>query len=112
MTTLAYEPRDGVATITLNRPDQLNAYTKRMAQELVAAIDRTDADDDVRAIIVTGAGRAFCAGADLSAGAATFAPAAVSAFAVARPSPDAAPVMTADKPLTSIFCSSHFAKIR
>ena len=63
---------DGVATITLNRPDQLNAFTPVMMQELIDAFDRTDADDDVRAVIVTGAGRGFCAGADLSAGGQTF----------------------------------------
>jgi enoyl-CoA hydratase/carnithine racemase len=62
----------GVATITLNRPDKLNAFTATMLTEMVAAFDETDADDDVRAVIVTGEGRAFCAGADLSAGAGTF----------------------------------------
>ncbi len=62
----------GVATITLNRPDKMNAFTGRMMSELIAAFDETDADDDVRAVIVTGAGRAFCAGADLSEGAKTF----------------------------------------
>jgi enoyl-CoA hydratase/carnithine racemase len=63
---------DGVATITLNRPDKLNAFTGRMMHELIEAFDRTDADDGVRVVIMTGAGRAFCAGADLSAGAKTF----------------------------------------
>ncbi|MBC2641312.1 MULTISPECIES: crotonase/enoyl-CoA hydratase family protein [unclassified Rhodococcus (in: high G+C Gram-positive bacteria)] len=63
---------DGIATITLNRPDQLNAFTTTMENELIAAYDRFDADDAVRAIVVTGAGRAFCAGADLTAGADTF----------------------------------------
>ena len=67
-----YSARDGVATITLNRPDKLNALTTEMIEALVAAFDQTDSDDDVRAIIVTGAGRAFCAGADLSRGARTF----------------------------------------
>ncbi len=63
---------DGIATITLARPDRLNAFTGTMMTELIAAFDATDADDAVRAVIVTGDGRAFCAGADLSAGAATF----------------------------------------
>lgn len=63
---------DGLLTITLNRPDRLNAWTTTMQQELIAALDRADGDDDVRVVIVTGAGRAFCAGADLAAGGATF----------------------------------------
>jgi enoyl-CoA hydratase/carnithine racemase len=62
----------GVMTITLNRPDRLNAWTPTMQHELIAAFDEADANDEVRAVIVTGAGRAFCAGADLAAGAATF----------------------------------------
>ncbi|MEO9130899.1 MAG: crotonase/enoyl-CoA hydratase family protein [Sphingomonas sp.] len=63
----------GIATITLDRPDKLNAFNKAMLEDLVAAFDATDADDAVRAVIVTGNGRAFCAGADLSgAGGATF----------------------------------------
>ena len=70
--TLLYRVDDGIATITLNRPEKLNAFTARMRDELVAVFDETDADDAVRAVIVTGAGRAFCAGADLSAGAQTF----------------------------------------
>jgi enoyl-CoA hydratase/carnithine racemase len=57
-----------VATITLNRPDRLNAFTPQMAKELIAAFDRTDADDAVRAVVLTGAGRGFCAGADLNRG--------------------------------------------
>jgi enoyl-CoA hydratase/carnithine racemase len=63
---------DGVATITLHRPEKMNAFTGRMMSEIIAALDDTDRDDDVRAVIVTGAGRAFCAGADLSEGAKTF----------------------------------------
>ncbi|WP_448580268.1 crotonase/enoyl-CoA hydratase family protein [Thermaurantiacus sp.] len=63
---------DGIATLTLHRPEKLNAFTGRMMHEMIAAFDETDANDDVRAVIVTGAGRAFCAGADLSAGAKTF----------------------------------------
>lgn len=61
-----------VMTITLNRPDKLNAFTTRMRDDLIAAFDAADADDEVRAVIVTGAGKAFCAGADLSGGATTF----------------------------------------
>jgi enoyl-CoA hydratase/carnithine racemase len=70
--TLAYAVEDGLATLTLNRPEQLNTFTARMRDELIAAFDLTDADDAVRAVIVTGAGRAFCAGADLSAAGDTF----------------------------------------
>jgi enoyl-CoA hydratase/carnithine racemase len=70
--TLRYELDAGVCTLTLNRPEKLNAVTPTMIEELVAAYDRADADDAVRAVIVTGAGRAFCAGADLSGGGATF----------------------------------------
>jgi enoyl-CoA hydratase/carnithine racemase len=70
--TIRYEVERHILTITLDRPDRLNAFTTAMMRELIDAIDRADADDAVRAIIVTGAGRAFCAGADLEAGAATF----------------------------------------
>lgn len=64
---------DGIATITLNRPEQMNSCTPAMVDELVSAFDLTDADDAVRAVIVTGSGdRAFCAGADISAGPAAF----------------------------------------
>ena len=66
------EGDSGIATITLNRPEQMNAFTNVMVREMVAAFDITDADDSVRSVIVTGAGRAFCAGADLSGGADTF----------------------------------------
>src|SRR3954471_10019208 len=67
-----YEVADGVLTITLNRPDRLNAFTATMGRELIAAFDAADADDDVRAVIVTGEGRGFCAGADLQEGGASF----------------------------------------
>lgn len=70
--TLDYAVEDGVATVTLNRPDKLNAFNTQMMRDMIAVFDETDADDAVRAVIVTGAGRAFCAGADLSAGASTF----------------------------------------
>jgi enoyl-CoA hydratase/carnithine racemase len=70
--TLLYSVDAGIATITLNRPDKLNAFTAQMRDDLVAAFDATDADDAVRVVIVTGAGRAFCAGADLSGGGKTF----------------------------------------
>ncbi len=69
---IRYEVADRVATVTLNRPDKLNAFTRRMRDELISAFETADADDEVRAIIVTGAGRAFCAGADLSGGGSTF----------------------------------------
>jgi enoyl-CoA hydratase/carnithine racemase len=78
MQTINIETYNGVMTITLNRPDQLNAFTRTMMQEMVAALDEADADDDVRVIIVTGNGRAFCAGADLDD---------PDAFATAKPEP-------------------------
>jgi enoyl-CoA hydratase/carnithine racemase len=70
--TILYDVEDGILTITLNRPDALNSFTNDMMLEMIDACDRADADDSVRAIIVTGAGRGFCAGADLSRGGATF----------------------------------------
>jgi enoyl-CoA hydratase/carnithine racemase len=70
--TILYDVADGIATITLNRPDKLNAFTGQMMFDMIKAFDLSDADDDVRAVIVTGAGRGFCAGADLSAGGSTF----------------------------------------
>ncbi len=69
---ILYEKDGPILTITLNRPDKLNAFTGQMMQEIIEAMDAADADDEVRAIILTGAGRGFCAGADLSAGKDTF----------------------------------------
>src|SRR3954447_17765939 len=69
---ISYEVADHVATITLDRPDKLNAFTGTMMQEMIGAFDELDADDDVRAVVVTGRGRGFCAGADLSSGGSTF----------------------------------------
>src|SRR5712671_6776311 len=69
---IRYDVDAGIATITLQRPEKLNAFTGTMMRELVDAFDRTDADDAVRVVIVTGSGRAFCAGADLSGGSGTF----------------------------------------
>lgn len=65
---IKYEVADRIATVTLNRPEALNAWTPRMMEELIDAMDCADNDDDVRVVIFTGAGRAYCAGADLSAG--------------------------------------------
>jgi enoyl-CoA hydratase/carnithine racemase len=70
--TITTEVAEQILTLTLNRPDKLNAFNATMQRELIEAFDRADQDDEVRAIIVTGAGRAFCAGADLSSGADTF----------------------------------------
>lgn len=71
--TILFGVTDGIATITLHRPDRMNAFTPQMMTEMIDAFDQADADDAVRAVIVTGSGeRAFCAGADLSAGGATF----------------------------------------
>src|SRR4030081_1499033 len=70
--TIKYEVAEQILTITLNRPDKLNAFNGAMQKELIGAFDQADKDDNIRAIIVTGAGRAFCAGADLSSGAETF----------------------------------------
>lgn len=64
-TVVRYEVEDGVALVTLDRPDRLNAITREMGQQYAAALDHADADPDVRAVVVTGAGRGFCAGADM-----------------------------------------------
>src|ERR1700748_2864021 len=70
--TIKYEIAEQILTITLNRPEKLNAFNATMQKEMIDAFDQADKDDDVRAIIVTGAGRGFCAGADLSSGGDTF----------------------------------------
>jgi enoyl-CoA hydratase/carnithine racemase len=70
---IRYDVAGGTATVTLHRPDRLNAFTRTMAGELIAAFDLADADDDVRVVLLTGAGRGFCAGADLAGGRTTFA---------------------------------------
>lgn len=72
MADIRLDVSDAVATITLDRPDRLNAFTTAMGYELIDAFDTCDRDDGIRAVVITGAGRAFCAGADLSAGAETF----------------------------------------
>jgi enoyl-CoA hydratase/carnithine racemase len=70
--TIALSVDDSILTLTLNRPDKLNAFTPLMMEEIISAFDIADTADEVRAIIVTGSGRAFCAGADLSGGETTF----------------------------------------
>ncbi|MDA9049336.1 crotonase/enoyl-CoA hydratase family protein [Pseudomonadales bacterium] len=69
---ITYEVESNILTLTLNRPDKLNAFTGKMMAEMIDALDCADADDAVKAIIITGAGRGFCAGADLSSGSNTF----------------------------------------
>jgi enoyl-CoA hydratase/carnithine racemase len=71
-TEILYDVEDNIATITLHRPDRMNAFTGTMMREMIDAFDQVDADDDVRAVIVTGSGRGFCAGADLGGGGETF----------------------------------------
>jgi enoyl-CoA hydratase/carnithine racemase len=71
-TEITYQVADNIATLTLHRPEKMNAFTGVMMAEMIDAFDKADADDNVRVVVVTGAGRAFCAGADLSAGAKTF----------------------------------------
>ena len=70
--TIKLDIANGVAMLTLNRPDRMNAFTDQMVRDMIEAFDETDANDDVRAVIVTGEGRAFCVGADLGSGGATF----------------------------------------
>jgi len=90
------EVRGGVALVTLNRPERLNAYTPTMGRELAEAFAACDADDEVRAIIVTGAGRAFCAGADLGRGGASFDRSAAAEYR------DTPPVRPWDKPSRAV----------
>jgi enoyl-CoA hydratase/carnithine racemase len=71
-TCIDYTVEGAIATVTLDRPESLNALTLTMARELVQVMDVIDADDDVRAVVFTGRGRAYCAGADLSAGTGIF----------------------------------------
>jgi len=85
-TTLSLTIEDGIATLTLDRPERLNAINSRMGEELPAAFDLIDRDDEIRAVIVTGSGRAFCAGADLGEGSAT--------FNYGKPQPDLGGVIT------------------
>lgn len=70
--TFDYRVEDGVAVATFNRPDRMNTFTNQVMEEMIALFDHTDGDDSVRAVVVTGSGRAFCAGADLGTGGATF----------------------------------------
>ena len=95
--TLGYEVADGVATVTLDRPEQLNAFTLRMCLELLDVCDVVDADPEVRVLVVTGAGRAFCAGADLSSGADTFEASALPGAAAARGAATDAPRRELDR---------------
>lgn len=70
--TILYDVKNEILTITLNRPDRLNAWNRQMLSDLLTALDRADEDDNVGAVVITGAGRGFCAGADLSGGGSTF----------------------------------------
>lgn len=70
--TFDYRVEDGIAVVTFNRPDRMNTFTNQVMEEMIALFDHTDADDGVRAVVVTGSGRAFCAGADLGTGGNTF----------------------------------------
>jgi enoyl-CoA hydratase/carnithine racemase len=70
--TIQYVVEDGIATLTLHRPERMNAFTAQMMLEMIDCFDQIDADDNVKAVIVTGSGRAFCAGADLGSGGSTF----------------------------------------
>ncbi len=86
---IRFDVNDGVATITLHRPEQMNSFSGKMGAELGEAYRRCDEDDDVRAVILTGAGQAFCIGADMGAGAETFASRDVSDFSASPVNPPA-----------------------
>ncbi|MCG8592402.1 MAG: enoyl-CoA hydratase-related protein [Proteobacteria bacterium] len=86
---IAFDLADGVATLALNRPEHLNTFSGKMGVELADAYRRCDADDAIRAVVVTGVGRAFCAGADMSAGENTFAPQDEASFSAAAMEPPA-----------------------
>jgi enoyl-CoA hydratase/carnithine racemase len=88
------EVQDRILTITLNRPERLNAYTSTMSREFIAALERANADDEVRAVIVTGAGRAFCAGADLERGSDTFVDRSAERAAAGQVKPDSGGVLS------------------
>src|SRR5713226_8024840 len=90
-----YAVGDGIATLTLHRPERLNAVNAAMLNEIVAALDAADGDDGVRAVIVTGAGRAFCAGADLGEGGKTFDVDRMGGLATGPPNPPDARSATA-----------------
>ncbi|MEI7593214.1 MAG: crotonase/enoyl-CoA hydratase family protein [Actinomycetes bacterium] len=93
-TEIAYEVDEHIATITMDRPDRLNAFTSTMQREMVDAFDRVDTDDDVRVVIVTGRGRGFCAGADLGSGGATFDAAAQAGREITRVPRDGGGLLT------------------
>ena len=100
--TICVEVADGVALVTLNRPEQLNAFTPRMGREMGHAFTRLDASDQVRAIVVTGAGRAFCAGAALDDEGSTFRPGSQPAEELGPPISDMAPWEMATPVLAAI----------
>jgi enoyl-CoA hydratase/carnithine racemase len=94
--TIRYEVDESILMITLNRPDKLNAFTTQMLHEMIDALDYADKDDAVKAVIITGAGQAFCAGADLSGGAATFDRASRNERPQIPLGPDGEPDLTSD----------------
>ena len=86
---IRFDVSEGIATITLHRPDQMNSFSGKMGEELGQAYRRCDEDDEIRAAILTGAGKAFCVGADMTAGAETFASQEASSFSASPVSPPA-----------------------